>query len=212
MTDSIPDFPSEARPELLLVCGIIALLGTVAPILAMTTGWLFTDHDFVADTISDLGRGPHKIIMDVGFYMNSAAILALAIAAAHLHLGRTRWSFGIFTLTLLALLTVMIGLWDAFGRTNAEGAGMAVHTWLTFGLGPLYLVGPVLMAPGVARLHRWMPWAFYASAALWIVFATAFKLSTDDIDGLIEKIALCATYGWTLPLTWLFLKHGRQRA
>lgn len=204
----IPDFPSEARPELLLICGIVGLIGNIAPVVAMLIASGIAEHDIVADTISDLGRGDHKWIMDLGFYMNSAAMLALAIAAAHLHLGRARWSFGIFSLTLLALLTVMIGLWDAFGRSNPEGAGMAVHTWLTFGLGPLYTAGPILMANGVKRVHRWTPYAFYASAVLWIVFATAFKLAPNSFDGILEKIAVTATLGWTLPLGWLFLRCG----
>lgn len=208
--DDMPEYPGEARPELLIVCGAGALIGNLAPVAAMVTGWLFTDHDMIADTISDLGRGPHKIIMDTGFYMNAAALLALAIAAAHLHLGRTRWSLGIFALALLALLTVMIGLWDTFHTPGNNPPGLSVHTWLTFGLAPLYLAGPVLMAPGAARLHVWMKPVFYTSALLWIVFAVAFKLAPDAYDGLLEKVAVAATLGWTLPLGWLFLHDGRR--
>jgi hypothetical protein len=203
-------FPSEPRPELLLVCGIVALLGNLAPILTMGIAAGIAEHDFVADTISDLGRGPHKWIMDTGFYMNSAAILALAIAAAHLHLGRSGWSLGIFALALLALLTTVLGLWDAFHTEEHDPPGMTVHTWLTFGLVPLYLAGPILMAPGAARLHGWMRPVFYGAAALWIVFAVAFKLVPTGIDGLMEKIAVAATYAWTLPMAWLFIEQGRR--
>ena len=204
-------FPGQHRPELLFVCGAVALLGTLAPLVTMTISALITDHDFVGQTISDLGRGPHKWIMDTGFYMNSAALLALAIGAAHLHLGRAGWSFGIFALAVLALLTTMIGLWDAFHTAGNNPPGMTVHTWLTFGLGPLYLIGPVLMAPGAAKVHPWMKMAFYASAILWIVFAAAFKLVPTSVDGALEKIAVAATYGWTLPLAWVFLKLGLGR-
>ena len=160
-------FPGKPRPELLFVCGAVALLGNLAPLVTMTISALITDHDFVGETISDLGRGPHKWIMDTGFYMNSGALLALAIGAAHLHLGRAGWSFGIFALALLALLTTMIGLWDAFHTVGNNPPGMTVHTWLTFGLAPLYLAGPILMASGAAEVHRWMKPTFYASAALW---------------------------------------------
>lgn len=205
------DFPSERRPELLLICGIVGLLGNLAPVVTMSIAWTIAEHDMIADSISDLGRGPHKWIMDTGFYMNSAAMLALAIAAAHLHLGRARWSFGIFALALLALLTTMIGLWDAFHTAEHNPPGMTVHTWLTFGLAPLYFAGPLLMADGAARLYSWMKPAFYASAALWIVFAVAFKLVPTSFDGLMEKIAVTATYGWTLPLAWLFLRQGLRR-
>ena len=205
------DVLSERRPELLLVCGIVALLGNLAPIFAMGIAWTIAEHDMIADTISDLGRGPHKWIMDTGFYMNSAAMLALAIAAAHLHLGRARWSFGIFALALLALLTTMIGLWDAFHTAQNNPPGMTVHTWLTFGLAPLYLAGPILMADGATRAHGWMKPLFYTSAVLWIVFAVAFKLVPNSVDGLMEKIAVTATYGWTLPMAWLFLRQGLRR-
>lgn len=204
-------FPGQPRPELLLVCGIIALVGNLAPFATMVVSAGIAEHDFVADTISDLGRGPHKWIMDTGFYMNAVAMLSLAIAAAHLHLGRAGWSLGIFTLALLALLTTMIGLWDAFHTAERNPPGMTVHTWLTFGLGPLYLAGPLLMAPGAARLHGWMRPAFLVSAGLWLVFATIFKLLPTSIDGLLEKIAVTATYGWTLPLAWMFIRQARRR-
>lgn len=212
MTDrTTSDFPGEPRPELLLVCGLVALLGNLAPAVTMAISAGIAEHDMIADTISDLGRGPHKWIMDTGFYMNSAAVLALAIAAAHLHLGRTGWSLGIFALALLALLTTMIGLWDAFHTAERDPPGMTVHTWLTFGLGPLYLAGPILMAQGAARLHAWMKPSFYTAAALWTVFAVAFKLVPTSIDGLMEKIAVTATYGWTLPLAWMFWRQGARR-
>lgn len=206
------DFPGRPRPELLLVCAIVAGVGNLAPLVTMAVSLSIAEHDIVADTISDLGRGPHKWIMDTGFYMNSAAMLALAIAAAHLHLGRSGWSFGVFTLALLALLTTMIGLWDAFHTAAHNPPGMTVHTWLTFGLAPLYVAGPILMAPGAAERHGWMKPVFYASALLWIVFAVVFKLVPTTIDGIMEKIAITATYGWTLPLVWLFFRHGLPRS
>ena len=205
------EFPGEPRPELLFVCGGVALLGNLAPLVTMAISALISDHAFIADTVSELGQGAHKWIMDTGFYMNAGGMLALAIAAAHLHLGRAGWSFGIFALALLALLITMIGLWDTFRPKTDGEPGLTVHTWLTFGLAPLYLLGPLLMAPGAARLHPWMRPAFYASAVLWIVFASVFKLVPTGIDGALEKIALAATYGWTLPLAWMFLRLGLGR-
>ncbi|MFW5641797.1 MAG: DUF998 domain-containing protein [Roseicyclus sp.] len=209
---STETFPGRHRPELLLVCGLVALLGNLAPIATLAIAAGIVEHDMIADTISDLGRGSHKWIMDTGFYLNSAALLALAIAAAHLHPGRAGWSLGIFALALLALLTTMIGLWDHFHSAIDGADDLTVHTWLTFGLAPLYLAGPLLMAPGAARLHPWMRLSFRASAALWILFAVAFVLAPTSIDGLLEKIAVTATYGWTLPLAWMFLREGRRSA
>mgnify|MGYP001797789695 FL=1 len=205
------DFPGTPRPELLLVCGLLGLLGNLAPLVTMTIAAGIAEHDMIADTISDLGRGPHKWIMDTGFYLNAAAMFALAIAAAHLHLGRWGWSMGILTLAVLSLLITMIGLWDTFHSGQNPPPGRSVHTRLTYGLAPLYLVGPLVMAQGAARLHGWMAPAFYTSGGLWIVFAVAFKLAPDGFDGLMEKIAVTATYGWSLPLAWLFFHQGRRR-
>lgn len=203
-----PPLTSELRPALLILCGAFALIGNIAPVVTMGISAGIAEHDLVADTISDLGRGPHKWIMDLGFFLNAAAMLALALAAAHLHLDGTRWTAGLFALTLLALLVTMIGLWDRFQTEALSRSGLTVHTWLTFGLAPLYLAGPILMAPGAARWRAWMRPVFYGSAALWIVFATAFKLAPNTYDGLLEKIAVAATLGWTLPLGWLFLSAG----
>ncbi|QFU09969.1 hypothetical protein PARPLA_00468 [Rhodobacteraceae bacterium THAF1] len=199
----------QERPELLTFCGFAGLLGSIIPIIAIFYATQVTQHDFIADTISDLARGEKKWIMDVAFYFNAAGMLGLAIASAHAHLGRAAWSMGILFLAFLALVVVLLGLWDEFGAT-AEGDGMAVHTQLTFALGPLYLVGPLFMAQGVAGEHPHMRWMFIIAAIGWFVFAVAFKLVPTSIDGILEKIGIGATYLWTIPLSLLFLNRGRR--
>lgn len=196
----------EERPELLLFAGIVGLIGNIAPIVAMVAAVPIAQHDFVGDTISDLGRGPHKWIMDTGFYFGAAGLLALAIGSAHYHLGRTAWSAGVFCLAFLALTITLLGLWDRLSTPSEDE--WTWHVWLTFVLGPLYLAGPLLMAKGAARVSRTLAVAFVASAVLWIVFATAFKLAPDSYDGLLEKIAVAATLLWTLPLSFVLLRRG----
>lgn len=193
------------RPELLVLCGAVGIVGNLGPIAAMVLALPVAEHDFMADTISDLARGPHAWLMDTGFYLGAAGMLALAIGAAHYHIGRWAWSAGLFCLALLALVITLLGVWDDI---TPEGAGMTVHTRLTFLLGPLYLAGPLLMAPAIARVDRGLAVAFAASAVLWIVFAAAFKLTGDGIDGLLEKIAVAATLVWTLPLAAVLLRRG----
>jgi hypothetical protein len=199
----------ELRPELLIVCGLLGIVGNLAPLLSMLAAWPIAEHDLVADTISDLARGPHKWIMDTGFYLCAAGLLALSIGAAHLHMGRWSWSAGLFCLALLALVIVLLGLWDNITPDRDEG--MTVHGRLVFLLGPLFLAGPLLMTSGARRIGKGLPAAFVASTVLWIVFAAAFKLSPDDIDGLLEKIAVAAKVLWTLPLSAVFLRHGLAR-
>lgn len=200
---------SHLRPELLVFCAIVALVTNLAPIVANVVATFVAEHDFIADTISDLARGPHKWIMDLGFYLNAAGMMALAVATAHAHLGRVLWSLSILALSLLALVIVMLGLWDDFGQT-APDRDMSIHTRLTFALGPLYLLGPLLMIPGAQRENTAYRWLFLASAALWIALAAAFKLSPTGYDGLLERLAVAATLLWTMPLAVLFLRYGLQ--
>lgn len=192
------------QPELLLLCGLVGLIGSIAPVLFNLVAALIAEHDFVADTISDLGRGPHKWIMDTGFYISAAGLVALALAAAHAHLGRLAWSLGLLCLVFTSLVTVMLGLWDKFG---GEG-DISVHTQLTFFLGPLYLLGPLLMAPAVRRVNSRYALSFVLAAVFWAVFATAFKLAPNSIDGILEKVAVLATLLWTVPLSLLMIRFG----
>lgn len=206
-----PEISAEERPELLVFCGVVGIFGNLAPLLAMAIAVPVAQHDLIADTISDLGRGPHHWIMDSGFYMNAAGLLGLAIAAAHLHLGRVGWSLGIICLALLALIVTLVGIWDEFHTAGDNPPGLSVHTRLTFALAPLYLAGPLLIATGAAQVNRAMVPAFVAASVLWAVFAVAFKLAPNGYDGLLEKIAVAATLLWTVPLSVLFLRRGLSR-
>lgn len=199
---------ASLRPELLVVCGAVGFAGALLPNALNLVAASVAEHDFVADTISDLGRGPHKLIMDTGFFINAAGLTALAVGAAHAHLGRFWWSMGILCLLLTALVTVMLGLWDKFGSDR----GMSVHTQITFALGPLYLIGPLVMVPALRSEHPRMAKAFVAAALLWMILATAFKLAPNGYDGIIEKAAVLSTLLWTLPLSWLFWRLGRERS
>ncbi len=192
--------------ELLLFCGAVGLVGQIAPFLALVVAVPIAEHDLIADTVSDLARGPHKWIMDGGFYFNAAGLLALSIGSAHLHLGRRAWSAGILCLAFLALVITLLGLWDELQA--ADPPGRTVHVWLTFLLAPLYLAGPLLMAPGVARIGRVLPYLFWASAGLWAIFAVAFKVAPDGYDGALEKIAIAATGLWTIPLSVTIFRRG----
>jgi len=169
------------------------------------------DHDPVTDTISDLGRGPNAVWMDTLFYLNAAGHVALALGAAHAHLGRWGWSAGTVILTLVGLDLVMLGLWDEFS-TESDVENLSVHSQLAVLLFPLYFVGPLSMAAGAARASRGYGRAFIAGAALWPVCALAYYFGPDHIDGALERVAGLVTLLWTMPLGWLFLSRGRARA
>ncbi|SLN62873.1 hypothetical protein ROJ8625_03169 [Roseivivax jejudonensis] len=201
---------THERPELLVLCGIAGILGSLGPVLTIVWAASVNQHDFVADTISDLARGPKAWIMDTGFYVHAAGLLGLSIAAAHAHLGRVGWSLGIFCLALLALNVTLLGIWDEFGAT-ADSEGLSVHTKLSFGLGPLFLAGPLLMSQGARGIRNLYGNLFIASSVLWLAFAAAFKLSPNGYDGLFEKVAVVFTMLWTVPLGMMFTARGLER-
>lgn len=208
VTEGKPRALAEERPELLTLCGFLGYAGNLAPLPALLLALTLAKHDLIADTISDLGRGPHHWIMDTGFYLNAGGLLALAIGAAHLHLGRWFWSLGILCLALLALVITLLGIWDEFHTVGSETTQLTVHTKLSFALAPLFLIGPLAMARGAAQAARWTGTAFVVSALLWAVLATAFKLAPTGYDGILEKAAVAATWGWTLPLSHILLRRG----
>ncbi len=109
------------------------------------------------------------------------------------------------------MIVTLLGLWDEFGATHS-GSGMSVHTRISFLLAPLYFVGPILMASAVANLNTRLQVVFFAAAALWLVFATGFKVVPTSWDGILEKVAFMATMLWTMPLAWILLMRGRDRS
>ncbi len=208
----IPGVATFERPGLLIFCGLAGLIAMAAPLLTMIVASFIAEHDFVADTLSDLARGRHKWIMDIGFYINAGGLLALAVAAAHVHLGRIGWSIGVFCLALTALVVVLLGLWDKFDADATDPANWSIHTRLSILLGPLYLAGPLLMARGASAISRAYRRLFVAASLIWVVLAVLYWLAPNAWDGIVEKAALAATLLWTLSLSWLFYVRGRKGA
>lgn len=209
MNDPARAAVGHERPELLILCGFLGLAGT----LAMSLGVVIVQaiapgHNPIEDTISDLARGDTAWIMDPIFYLNAAGMLALAIGAAHRHLGRWGWSLGIFSLAGVALVVTLLGIWDEFNSGPSED--WSVHTRLSTLLFPLYLAGPLAMARGIGRISRTYFWLFVASGVLWPVAALLYFFGPAGYYGLTERIAGAMTLLWLLPLGWHLLAHGRR--
>lgn len=210
MSSAHEDAIADERPELLVLCGLLGILGS----LAMTIGIVAVQsiapgHDPVSDTISDLARGDTAWIMDAIFYFNAAAMLALAIGAAHLHLGRWDWSLGLLVLALVALDIVLLGVWDEFySQPGVEKT--SVHTRLATFLFPLYILGPLAMARGAGEVSRAYTWLFVASAILWAITSLIYFFGPSEYYGVTERIAGATTLLWTVPLGWIFLTRGRR--
>lgn len=201
---------ADERPELLLLCGA---LGAIAPVL-MSLGIVIVasispDHNWTEDTISDLARNDTAWIMDKLFYLNAAGMLALALGAAHLHLGSWDWSLGMFSLSFLALIIVLLGVWDTFYSQPGVDR-MSVHTRLATLLFPLYLIGPLSMARGAGAVSPVYAWLFIASGLLWPIFALIYFFGPAEFYGMTERLAGATTLLWTIPLGWVFFQRGRR--
>ena len=195
---------TDRRPVLLQLLAAIGLLGSLS--LIAGTGLaqvLVPDHDWISDTISDLAAGKLEIVMDVALYGFAAGLIATALAAAHAHLGGTGWSIGVLSLALLAALVVVVGARNEYGDGDSEG--VVIHIYLVYGLGALFLIAPIAMAPGFGFYSVKVKWMFYVLAASWAVTAPVFLLSPNSIDGLIERILgliACAIVGLMAIMFW----------
>ncbi|MBT8425880.1 MAG: DUF998 domain-containing protein [Silicimonas sp.] len=201
---------SDERPELLILCGLLGLLTPVVMSIGIVVvAMVSPDYSWIEDTISDLARGDTSWIMDKLFYLNAAGMIALALGAAHLHLGRWDWSLGMFALVFLALIIVLLGVWDQFySQPGVEK--MSVHTTLATVLFPLYLIGPLAMARGAGTISSVYRWLFVAAGILWPITALIYFFGPSQYYGLTERIAGGMTLLLTVPLGWMFLSRGRK--
>ncbi|MDF0602196.1 DUF998 domain-containing protein [Psychromarinibacter sp. C21-152] len=209
MTDR-RDLPRHTEsPRLLVALSLMGVAGAVALIGGTIVAQQFVpNHDWIADTISDLAAGPWEIVMDVALYGFAGGIMATALAAAHAHLGRADWSFGVLSLALLAVLVTIIAARNEYGDGDSEG--IEVHTYLVYALAVLFAAAPFLMARGVGRESPTARRILLALGAVWALSAPVFYLLPSDIDGLYERalgLIACAV----LAVLWtVFLRRGRR--
>lgn len=176
----------QPRPYLLQWLSTYAVAGCVIFFLSIIIAdFVVPDHDWIADTISDLGAGRYEFIVDIGIYAFSAALLSIALLCAHVHLGGTGWSLGTIALAFLALIVFLIGARNEYGDNDNEG--VVIHIYLVYALGALMTVIPLLMAEGAARVDtRYRTWLI-GIAVVWTVSAPFFFIIPTEIDGIYER-------------------------
>jgi hypothetical protein len=193
----------ERSPHLLVACAIVGCLGSIALFVGNVVGSIVVpNYDWVADTVSDLAAGPYEIIQDVALYGYAAALGALAVAAAHDHLGGLRWSGGILCLMLLAAVVTIVGARNEYGDADAEG--VVIHIYLVYLLGVLFLLAPLAMGHGLGRVHRVYAYISYGCASVWALGAPLFFMLPTGIDGLFERFLGIVTLTWVLMLCQVF--------
>jgi len=86
----------------MIALGWYAVAGCIIfAVSILITDFVVPDHDWTADTISDLGAGRYEFIVDIGIYAFSTSLICIALLAAHVHMGGWGWSLGIIGIALL---------------------------------------------------------------------------------------------------------------
>ncbi|WP_411351078.1 DUF998 domain-containing protein [Leisingera aquaemixtae] len=198
----------HSAPTLIILLACYAVLGCVllaASVIA--AGVIVPGHDWAADTISDLGAGRYEFIVDSGLYAFSAALVAIAVAAAHVHLGGRGWSFGIVAFALMGLIVFLVGARNEYGDSDNEG--VVIHIYLVYALGVLMAVAPWVMAGAAGQMGQGYTRMLRAIAVLWTLTAPVFFVLPTGIDGLYERgLGLLAIVA-VCTLAHLFLRYGR---
>ena len=103
-TDTLMHAEVTEQRVLLRFFSIFSVFGCMALAASiLIADFVVSNHDWIADKISDLAAGRYECIVDAGLYAFSAALIGLAVLAAHVHLGIWDWSVGIIALILLSL-------------------------------------------------------------------------------------------------------------
>ncbi len=195
------------RPYLLIFLGALGLLGCVTLVAGTVIAPFYVpNHDIFADTISDLAAGPSEIIMDVTLYGFAVSLLAIALAASHVHLGGVFWSIGTLSLAILAVLVVVIGARNEYGDGDDEG--VVIHIYLVYGLGVFFLVAPLSMVRSLTAEHPTMARTLLGLALVWGISAPVFFFLPTSIDGMYERMLGVVACAMVVLYSCVFLGRG----
>jgi len=198
------------QPHLIRVLSLFAVFGCLA--LAgsiLVADFVVPNHDWVADTISDLGAGRYEFIVDIGLYAFAFALICLAVLAAHVHLGGWDWSVGIFALTLFGLLVFLIGARNEYGDNDSDG--WVIHTYLVYAVGITMTVACFALARGAARVSPRYRTILIATGIVWVASAPVFFFLPTDIDGIYERYLGAMSFVLALALAHLFYQRAKQQ-
>ena len=196
-------------PKLMIVLGWYAILGCIAFAASiLIADFVVPDHDWIADTISDLGAGKYEFIVDIGLYAFSASLIAIALLSAHVHWGGAGWSFGVVGLALLGLIVFLVGARNEYGDNDSEG--VVIHVYLVYALGLLMAVVPGIMARGAGRAGPGYRRILTGISIIWTLSAPPFFFLPTGIDGIYERYLGTIAVAMVVTLAWLFISRGRR--
>lgn len=191
--------PLPEHPHILRAMATVAIAGPVLFSLAiLIADFVVPNHDWIADTISDLGAGRYEFIVDVGIYAYAAALIACAVGAAHAHLGGRGWTTGIYGLIGTGLIVFLVGARNEYGDSDSDG--VVIHVYLVYALGVLFAVMPWAMSAGASKISRGLGLTCKAMTILWVPMAPLFFFMPDAIDGLYERVLGGITFVFVIAI------------
>lgn len=197
------------RPYLLSILACIGFFGCASLIIGVLVAQVMVPgHDWIADTVSDLGAGENEIIMDVALYGFAAGLMAISLASSHAHLGGIAWTGGVFCWAILAAIVVVVAARNEYG--DGDNEGVVIHIYLVYGLGLFFTLAPLCMAAGIGRDTEWAKWALIGLGVLWGVASPIFFFLTDTIDGLYERVLGLIAAAQVVVLSWVYLRRGGE--
>ncbi|CTQ51342.1 DUF998 domain-containing protein [Jannaschia donghaensis] len=203
-TPDSPGAPLMEHPHILRGMAVIAFAGPVIfAISILIADFVVPDHDWIADTISDLGAGRYEFIVDIGIYAYSATLIACAVAASHAHLGGRGWSLGIYGLIAAGLIVFLIGARNEYG--DGDDSTWHIHIYLVLGLYVIFAVIPWSMSAGMAAIRPLAGRIAKGVTIIWVPTAPVFLFMSTEIDGLYERFLGLQTFIFVYALAWTFL-------
>jgi len=201
---------TDERPWLLIFFGALGLGGCAALILGMLIALIYVaNHDWIADTISELAAREWQLGTDVALYGFAAGLMATALSAAHAHLGKVGWTAGVISLAVLAGLVLIIGARAEYG----DNEGVVIHMYVVYTMGALFLLVSAAMQSGLrVSGHRHAGRWLIGLGAGWAVMLPVFRMSPTWIEGLLEPILGLLACGMIAVLSLVFLQRGLRGA
>ena len=202
-TPDTPGAPLPEHPHILRGMALLAFAGPVIFAVAiLVADFVVPDHDWIADTISDLGAGRYEFIVDIGIYAYAAALIGCAVAASHAHLGGLGWTVGIYGLIAAGLIVFLIGARNEYG--DGDGSTFHIHIYLVLAVYAIFAVITWSMSEGLMAVDRRAGIVARAVTLVWVPTAPVFLFMATDIDGLYERFLGVQTFVFVYALAWVF--------
>jgi hypothetical protein len=186
MTKSRPHADCDVNRGFLKAMALVIWAGCVAVVVGLLIAQaMVPDHNWIADTISDLAAGENEIVMDVALYGFACSFFAAALGLSHVRGWDWRLPVSALSMAGIAALIVVIGARNEYGDNDSDG--VVIHVQLVYALGVLMAAAPFLAARFAGEVRGGFGTGLRVLGALWIVAAPIFFFTDTAYDGLYER-------------------------